>query len=70
MSLIVNVKTPPCMVCGKESILPMGAEETIGIARWQRGELIQNALPGLTADERELLMTGTHPDCWDKMFGE
>jgi hypothetical protein len=29
------------------------------------GELIQNALPHLTADEREFLMTGITPQEWD-----
>ena len=37
---------------------------------WQRGILIQNAMPHLTADEREFIMTGTTPDEWNQMFGE
>jgi len=39
------------------------------IARWDRGELIQNVMPHLTADEREFLMKGTTPEEWDLMFG-
>jgi hypothetical protein len=31
-------------------------------------DLIQNALPSLTSDEREALMTGMCPSCWEKMF--
>jgi hypothetical protein len=38
--------------------------------RWQRGCLIQNAMPHLTADEREFIMTGITPDEWDAVFGE
>lgn len=41
-----------------------------GLSMWQRGELIQNALPELNADEREALMTGICSDCWDAMFSE
>ena len=47
--------------------LPVTEEQ---IERWQRGILIQNAMPHLTADEREFIMTGTTPDEWDAMFGE
>ena len=40
------------------------------LSKWQNGELIQNAMPYLTPDERELLISGTCGDCWKKMFGE
>jgi hypothetical protein len=30
--------------------------------------LIQVGMPSLTADEREMLITGTHPDCWDSLM--
>jgi hypothetical protein len=36
---------------------------------WQDGELAQNAFPYLSADEREMLISGICPTCWDKMFG-
>lgn len=35
---------------------------------WQNGELIQNAMPNLTADEREFIMTGITPEVWDEIF--
>jgi hypothetical protein len=35
--------------------------------KWQEGELIQRALPYLTADEREFLMTGITPEEWNSM---
>jgi len=34
--------------------------------RWRDGELIQNAMPNLNADDREFLMTGITPEEWDK----
>jgi len=38
------------------------------IARWQGGEYIQVAMPHLTVDEREFLMTGTTPEEWAATF--
>ena len=34
---------------------------------WARGEMIQNALPYLTTDEREFIKTGLIGDEWDAM---
>ena len=39
------------------------------IAAWQNGELIQRAMPNLTADEREFIMTGITPQEWEETFG-
>ena len=36
---------------------------------WQDGVLAQNAFPYLSADEREMLISGICPTCWDTMFG-
>ena len=36
----------------------------------EKKHLIQNILPGLTADEREFLVSGCTPDEWDTMMGE
>ena len=38
--------------------------------RWQKGELIQNVFPYLTADEREFIKTGITPDSWDVYLNE
>ena len=35
---------------------------------WQDGMLAQNAFPYLTAAERESLISGICPTCWDEMF--
>lgn len=40
------------------------------IESWANGELIQNAMPNLTAEERELFMTGLTPEKWSEIFGE
>ena len=40
------------------------------LARWQRGERIQNVMPYLSASDREFIMTGITDDEWDQAFGE
>lgn len=40
------------------------------ILRWQNGELIQNVLPNLSADDREFIMTGITPEDWEASFSE
>lgn len=40
------------------------------IASWEKGELIQDAMPNLTPAEREFIKTGVTPDEWDEIFGD
>ena len=37
---------------------------------WLNGELIQNAMPRLTADEREFIKTGITAEEWEELFGD
>lgn len=37
---------------------------------WRNGQLIQQAMPNLSADDREFLMTGITPEEWDEVFGD
>ena len=39
-----------------------------GFVNWQSGKLIQDALPELSAGERELLISGTCDECWQRLF--
>ena len=39
------------------------------LSEWKVGTLIQNAMPNLTADEREFLMTGITAKEWAATFG-
>lgn len=39
-------------------------------SRWERGELIQIALPHLTPDEREFLLTGMSEEEWKTNFSD
>jgi hypothetical protein len=39
------------------------------IVEWEAGELIQHAMPNLTAAEREFIMTGATAEDWETMSG-
>ena len=38
------------------------------LSSWENGTLIQNAMPNLSADEREFIKTGITPEDWDSAF--
>lgn len=46
--------------------LPITEEQ---MRRWNSGVLIQDAMPHLTPDQREFLMTGMTPEDWKAVFG-
>ena len=56
-----------CPFCGKDHTVEVNLAWYI---EWERGELIQNAMPDLTPTEREQLISGLCPKCQAEMFGE
>ena len=40
------------------------------LAEWKNGKLIQNAMPNLSADDREFIMTGVTSEEWANEFGD
>ena len=54
-----------CPFCGKTAIVEVPMD---GFIAWQGGATIQQALPELDANDRERLVSGICPTCWDKMF--
>lgn len=46
--------------------MPTVTEEKL--ARWKRGELIQNVFPELSPDDREFILTGITKEEWDEAF--
>ena len=40
------------------------------LADWRSGTLIQNAMPHLSADEREFIMTGITAEEWNSTFSD
>ena len=67
MSDTIVVKTKTCHVCGKYELWSLSRK---AVENWQAGEYIQNAFPDMSMEDREVLITGTHPACWDKLFPE
>ena len=64
----IEVTLQNCVLCHKGS--PSMKVDRERYYEWQAGMHIQNAFPEMSTEQRELLMTGTHPKCWDKMMGE
>lgn len=56
-----------CPFCNSDYEVKIANED--GYFKWVTGELIQNALPELSATDRESLISGLCPDCQKKIFG-
>lgn len=54
-----------CPFCGTETEIAVSASDYFD---WMNGELVQNAFPYLSANEREAFVSGICSSCWDKMF--
>ena len=66
MSTRVRYTAQACRFCGVSSEVWLDADQ---LRQWQSGVLIQDAMPDISSDERELLISGTHAHCWIRMFG-
>jgi hypothetical protein len=55
-----------CPFCGKGNFVEVNEDD---YDDWCDGTLAQVAFPYLSANEREALISGICPTCWDKMFG-
>lgn len=62
----VCIVTRPCPFCGRSYEVEVNYMDYLD---WQDGELVQDAFPYLSANEREMLISDICPTCWDKMFG-
>lgn len=56
-----------CPFCGHVNEIPVNEMD---YWYWQDGALVQNAFPYLSADEREALISGICPKCWEDTFGD
>ena len=54
-----------CPFCGREHAVEVNHMDYLD---WQNGELAQDAFPYLSANEREMLISGCCPRCWNNMF--
>lgn len=55
------------MVCGSSGTLTVWEPD---YQRYLAGAHVQDAFPDLMAPAREQIISGTHPECWTKIFGE
>lgn len=53
-----------CPGCEKQLTVVVEAHDLLA---WRNGEKIQRAFPYLSADEREILLSGYCPECWDRV---
>ena len=58
-----------CAFCGKYKMIPMTLDQWNLYCSQDRPH-IQDIFPELSADDRELLISYTCPECWDKMFSD
>ncbi len=63
MKIEVKIRCPFCGTVHSVSA------DLYGIYAWTHGTLIQNALPDLSATEREQLISKLCPDCQKDIFG-
>jgi len=56
-----------CVFCQNEHKIKNVSEE--GYNNWKRGDQIVKALPEVTIDDAEFLVSGVCPTCWDETFG-
>lgn len=63
-----TVMSKPCPFCGTEQVVRIN--DLADYNRWLGGTVIQEAMPYLTASEREALMTGICDPCWKETFSE
>lgn len=61
--------TKTCMFTGKENTLDIDVTQE-QLDAWKNGMLIQDAMPHLSLDDREFLISGVLPDVWDREFKE
>ena len=59
--------TTTCRLCRKDNSIVVPSQ---GLWDWEHGSHVQDAFPSLSSDEREVLVSGMHTDCWDTLFGD
>ena len=62
--MMITMRSP---ISGRLASMDLDITET-AIDAWKAGTLIQKAMPNLSPDEREFLMTGIHGDEWASMI--
>jgi len=67
-TMITVIKTSP--VTGEQNGMDITCTEEQYFSYLRGDGLIQDLLPDATVDQREFLISGCTPTCWNSMFGE
>lgn len=59
--------TKRCPHCKEVSVFALDKQEYEQL--FIKNGFIHDVFPHLTPEEREVMISGTHPDCWIEMFG-
>ena len=62
--------TRVCPFTGNRNTLYIPDLTPAMLAEWRGGALIQDAMPSLSKEEREFLITGITPTMWERVFGD
>ena len=62
-TVVITKVCPNCLRTARSVVSRDGYE------RWRSGTLIQDAFPEMSAAQREMLLTGIHPECWHDYLG-
>jgi hypothetical protein len=67
----VTVTSPPWANVGDGASVVLTSDQFERFLKWQRHEmLIQDAMHDLSAEDREVLISGIGPNKWDELWGE
>jgi len=56
-----------CRWCGGHSMVTMTESQ---FQKWlNKSAFVQEIFPDVPMDQREVMISGTHPECWIEMFG-
>jgi hypothetical protein len=59
--------TRTCLECGEVKNISC---DVAAVKRWQEGQNIQTAMPEVSEDDRELLISGICGKCFDALFAD
>lgn len=63
----MKITPKPCPLCNKTHELEVNESDYL---KWQKGAYVQDVFRDQSAEFRELLISGTCSECWDRLFGE
>lgn len=65
--MLTEFQSPACDGCGDWVTFTATVEQ---FARWKQGGHVQLIFPDWSPEDRERLISGTCPSCWEEMWAE